>query len=90
MEVSYILVRIGTSSNNTGVGNGGDQPGPGQYNIVNKNNGGPKISLSGKNKYSGNDIQNGPGPGNYNLNAQSVYKNISGYTIASKYGTVNV
>jgi hypothetical protein len=31
-----------------------------------------------------------PGPGNYNLNSQSIYKNSNGFTMGSKYDSNKV
>lgn len=64
-------------------------PGPGEYNLATTKSG-PKITISSKPKtnFLGDTLQ--PGPGNYNVLTDGVYKNPSAFTMGAKYGTTKI
>jgi hypothetical protein len=62
-------------------------PGPGQYNTF-FGKYGPKISMGVKSKTLTNE-QQVPGPGNYNVALNSIYKNSNGFTMGAKYSNKN-
>jgi hypothetical protein len=61
-------------------------PGPGDYNLA-KSKSGPKITIGAKGKASslGDALQ--PGPGNYNVSTEGVYKHSAAFTMGAKYGS---
>lgn len=61
-------------------------PGPGDYNLTNSKSG-PKITIAAKGKTSslGDTLQ--PGPGNYNVSTEGVYKHSAAFTMGAKYGS---
>jgi hypothetical protein len=61
-------------------------PGPGEYNLCGSKSG-PKITMGGKGKSGslGDTLQ--PGPGNYNVSTDGVYRNTAAFTMGAKYGS---
>ena len=61
-------------------------PGPGDYNLA-ASRSGPRITIGSKGKllFLNDALQ--PGPGNYNVSTDGVYKNTAAFTMGAKYGT---
>lgn len=60
-------------------------PGPGEYNIANGKQG-PRITIGSKGKTGTLADTLQPGPGNYNVTTDGVFKNPSAFTMGAKYG----
>ena len=61
-----------------------EQPGPGKYNL-NGGHSGPQITMATKPKVASHNEILMPGPGNYELNAEALYKNPTAFTMGAKY-----
>lgn len=79
--------RIGTSDRSRMIKNE-NTPGVGQYTLSSGFGQGPKYSLRPKTYYDEAKNLNGPGPGNYNPNFNSVYRSNERYTMRPKTADV--